>query len=133
LTDIAGDSLQVVGKGGIRRFVYLRKELLDMIYLYLGKRKRDSNYLFHSWFKDGTHIQTHRIRSVISKIGKLAGVHTYPHKFRHTFAVDLLHVPWSNIYSVSRLLWHKHINTTQIYLGADNTELKKVQFWLKFN
>ena len=128
--DIVGENLQVVGKWWSRRFVYLRKELLDMIYLYLGKRKKDSDYLF-AWYKQD-HITTDQIKHIIEKIGKLAGVHAYPHKFRHTFATDLLHVPESNIYTVAKLLGHKRISTTQIYLGTNNIELKKIQFWLKF-
>ena len=75
----------------MRRFVYLRNEILDLVYLYLGKRKRDSKYLFNGYKSD--HISTDQIRHTIEKVGKLAGIHAYPHKFRHTFATDLLHVP----------------------------------------
>ena len=130
LYDISWESLQIVGKWGLRRFVYLRRELLDLVYLYLGKRSKESDYLFGGY--KGTHLTTDHIRHTIHKIGELAWVHAHPHKFRHTFATDLLHVPWSNIYTVAKLLGHKHISTTQIYLGADNSELKKIQFWLKF-
>ena len=132
LSDIVGESLQVIGKGGKRRFVFLRKEILDMIYLYLGKRKRKSDYLFHSWLLNGGHITTDQIRHTFNKMSKKAWIHIHAHKFRHTFATDLLHVPWSNIYAVARLLGHQRITTTQIYLGTNNAELKKIQFWLKF-
>ena len=130
LYDLAWDSLQIVWKGWLRRFVYLRKELLELFYLYLAKRSKESAYLFggYKW----SHLTTDRIRHIIEKIGELAWVKAHPHKFRHTFATDLLHVPWSNIYTVAKLLGHKRISTTQIYLGTDNTELKKIQFWLKF-
>lgn len=130
LYDIAGDSLQIIGKWWARRFVYLRKEILDLIYLYLAKRKKESDYLF--WGYTQQHITRDQVQHIIHRIWKVAWIHAYPHRFRHTFAVDLLHVPWSNIYTVARLLGHKHISTTQIYLGADNSELKKIQFWLKF-
>lgn len=125
-----GESLQVIGKGWVRRFVFLRKELLDMIYLYLGKRKRKSDFLF-----DGTkwHLTTDRIRRIYSNLSREVGIHIHAHKFRHTFCTDLLHVPWANIYAVSKLMGHKKITTTQIYLGTDNMELKKLQFWLRFN
>lgn len=130
LYDIAGDSLQVIGKWWARRFVYLRKEIMELIYLYLAKRKNESDYLF--WGYTQKHITRDQVQHTIHRIGKEAWVHAYPHKFRHTFATDLLHVPWSNIYTVAKLMGHKHISTTQIYLGADNSELKKIQFWLKF-
>ena len=124
------ESLQVIGKGWVRRFVYLRRELLDMIYLYLGKRKTKSDFLF-PWNRGG-HVSTDHIRKTFNRLSKATGIHIHAHKFRHTFATDLLHVPWANIYSVSKLLGHKRITTTQIYLGADSTELKKLQFWLNF-
>jgi integrase len=40
--------LQIIGKGGKRRFVYLRRELLEMIDEYLSQRKKKSEYLFPS-------------------------------------------------------------------------------------
>lgn len=124
------ESLQVIGKGGVRRFVYLRHELLDMIYLYLGRRRKQSDFLF-PWKWNG-HVTTDHIRKTFNRLSKATGIHIHAHKFRHTFATDLLHVPWANIYSVSKLLGHKRITTTQIYLGVDSWELKKIQFWLKF-
>lgn len=125
-----GENLQIIGKGGVRRFVYLRPEILDMIYLYLGKRRKISDYLFdgNKW----NHVTTDCIRKVYYNLSKKIGIHIHPHKFRHTFATDILHVPWSNIYAVSKLLGHKNISTTQVYLGTDSRELKKIQFWLNF-
>ena len=124
------ENMQVIGKWGKRRFVYLRPEILDMVYLYLAKRKKNSDYLF-PWYR-GWHITTDQIANIFSMMSKVAGVHIHSHKFRHTFATELLHIPWSNIYNVARLLGHKNISTTQIYLGTNNQELKKLQFWLKF-
>lgn len=123
------ESLQVIGKWGKRRFVFLRKEILDLIYLYLGRRKRKSDFLF-DWTKG--HLTTDRIRRIFNTQSKKLWFRIHTHKFRHTFATDLLHVPWANIFAVSKLLGHKKITTTQIYLGTDNSELKKIQFWLSF-
>ena len=124
------ESLQVIGKWWKRRFVYLRPEILDLIYLYLWKRKKQSDYLF-PWNKGG-HIGRIHIVHIFNKMSKECWVHIHAHKFRHTFCTDLLHVPWANIYSVSKLMGHSRITTTQIYLWADNTELKQLQFWLKY-
>ena len=124
------ESLQVIWKWGRRRTVYLKKELLDLIGEYLAQRKRDSEYLFDStkeW-----HLREWSIRKLYMKLTNMLKFHVHAHKFRHTFATDLLHLPWSNVYNVSKLLWHKNINTTQIYLWADDLELKKLQFWLNF-
>ena len=123
------ESLQVIWKWGRRRFVFLRPEILDLIYLYLGKRKRNSDFLF-DWIRG--HLSTDRIRRIFNTQSKKLGFRIHTHKFRHTFATDLLHVPWANIFAVSKLMGHKKITTTQIYLWADNSELKKIQFWLSF-
>lgn len=130
LIDISWESLQIIGKWGVRRFVYLRPEVRELMYQYLGKRKKKSDYLF-DWSK-GSHLTTDRIRRIYSNLSKEIWIHVHAHKFRHTFATDLLHIPWANIYAVMKLLWHKRITTTQIYLGCDNQELKKLQFWLEY-
>ena len=126
------ESLQVVGKWWKRRVVFLRKELLDMIYEYLSKREKNSDYLFASHNLDGGHIREWSIRNIYIKLTKKLWFHIHAHKFRHTFCTDLLHIPWSNIYDVSKLMGHSRITTTQIYLGTNQESLKKLQFWLAF-
>lgn len=126
------ENLQVIGKWGKRRFVYLRPEILDMIKSYLKKRKNNSEFLFNGR-RDTNHLKTWSIRNIFIKMTRMSGIHIHAHKFRHTFCTDLLHVPWANIYAVSKLMWHSKITTTQIYLGVDNQELKSLQFWLKFS
>lgn len=64
-------------------------------------------------------------------MSKALWIHIYAHKFRHTFATGLLKLKWSNIYNIARLLGHKNISTTQIYIWYNNTELKNLQFSLK--
>ena len=122
------ENLQVIGKWGKRRTVFLKKELLDMINEYLSKRKRKSEYLFDStkeW-----HMREWSIRNMYLNLTKKVGFRVHAHKFRHTFATDLLNLPWSNIFNVAKLLWHSRITTTQIYLGVNDTELKDLQFRL---
>ena len=125
------ENLQVVGKWWKRRTVYLRKELLDMIGEYLSKRKRKSEYLFDST-KEWKHLREWSIRKLYMKLTEILWFHVHAHRFRHTFCTDLLHIPWANIYNVSKLMGHKRITTTQIYLWCEDVELKKLQFWLKF-
>ena len=123
------ECLQVIGKWWKRRVVFLRKELLDMIGEYLKKRKENSEYLFEGTY---WHIKEWSIRNIYIKMARRLGFRIHAHKFRHTFATDLIHTPWANIYNVARLLWHKRITTTQIYLWSEDAELKKLQFRLKF-
>ena len=126
------ESLQVVGKGWKLRTVFLRPELLEMIGEYLDKRDNDSEYLFPSHNLDGGHIREWSIRNIYIKLTKKLWFHIHAHKFRHTFATDLLHIPWSNIYDVAKLMGHSKITTTQIYLGTNQESLKRLQFWLSF-
>jgi site-specific recombinase XerD len=124
------ENLQVVGKWGKLRTVYLRKELLEMIEEYLDKRKRKSDYLFDStkeW-----HMREWSIRTIYNRISKKVWFHVHCHKFRHTFATDLLHIPWANVYNVAKLMGHSRITTTQIYLWVDDKELKNLQFSLNY-
>ena len=125
------ENLQVLGKWWKLRSVFIRPELMEMIDEYLSARKRESDYLFDST-KKGKHLYEWSIRKIYMEITKKVWFHVHAHKFRHTFATDLLHIPWSNIYNVAKLMGHKRITTTQIYLWCDNTELKKLQFWLNF-
>ena len=126
------ESLQIVGKWWKRRTVYLRPELLEMIWEYLSKREKESDYLFPSHNLDGGHIREWSIRNIYNKLTKELWFHIFPHKFRHTFCTDLLHIPWSSIYDVAKLMGHSSIKTTEIYLGTNSDILKKLQFWLVF-
>ena len=126
------ESLQVVGKWWKKRTVYLRPELLDMIWDYLSKREKESDYLFPSHNIDGGHIREWSIRNIYNKLTKELWFRIFPHKFRHTFCTDLLHIPWSSIYDVAKLMGHSSIKTTEIYLWTNSDILKKLQFWLAF-
>lgn len=130
------ESIQIIGKWWKHRWTFLRPEILDIAKEYLNKRKTYSEYLFctvwnnkHSkrWEK----LDTSSARVMFMRMSKALWIHIYAHKFRHTFATGLLKLKWSNIYNIARLLWHKNISTTQIYLWYNDTELKNLQFSLK--
>ena len=127
-----GENLKVRGKWGKIRYVFLREELLDLIRHYLSIREKKSDYLFPTHNKWEGHIYECSIRGIFVKMSKELWFRIHPHGFRHTFANDLLRLPWSNIYNLAKLLWHSNISTTQVYLGCDNSELKRLQFWLKY-
>lgn len=130
------ESIQIIGKWWKHRWTFFRPEILSLAKEYLNKRDTYSEYLFctvwnnkHSkrWEK----LDTSSARLMFMRMSKKLWIHIYAHKFRHTYATWLLRLKWSNIYNISKLLWHKNISTTQIYLWYNNQELKKLQFSLK--
>lgn len=124
------ENLRVLGKWWKLRTVYLRPELLEMIEEYLSARKRESEWLFPATTQG--HIREWSIRTIFNKMSRTLGFRIHAHKFRHTFATDLLHIPWSSIYDVAKLMGHSNTRTTEIYLGTTSDSLKKLQFWLSY-
>ena len=135
--DDVREELQIIWKNQTLRLVYLFQEHLSLIRLYLFMREWqhiDSEYLFCSHSNNSKWKQMSR--NAVEAIIKDAGIKAWltnpvwPHKLRHTFATSLLR-RWWNIYYIKELLGHQHITTTQTYLSATNTDLKKTQSLLQ--
>jgi site-specific recombinase XerD len=52
------------------------------------------------------------IGSIVRRLGRIAGIHAHPHRFRDTFAVELLS-RGVDIRTVQKLLGHKSVTTTE--------------------
>lgn len=127
------EELQILGKWWELRVVYIFNEHIRILNLYLFLRKRkhiDSDYLFisHSNNSKWRRLSRSSIANIISDIAKKAGIekNVHPHLLRHTFATNILR-KWWNVYYIQRLLGHKNITTTQLYLDATNVDLVKTQ------
>lgn len=135
--DDVKEELQIIGKNNTLRLVYLFQEHLSLLRLYLFMREWqhiDSEYLFCSHARNSKWKQLSRV--TVENIVRDAGIKAWitnpvwPHKLRHTFATSLLR-RWWNIYYIKELLGHQHITTTQTYLSATNTDLRKTQSLLQ--
>lgn len=128
------EEMQIIWKGWKRRVVYLFKDDLALVDLYLFLRKDKSPYLLvsHSSNCDWKKLSTVAIEEVIRKWAVNAGIEkkVFPHKLRHTFATNLLR-SWAKLPYIQELLWHSSITTTQHYLSVLNNELKDTQLLLK--
>lgn len=64
------------------------------------------------------------IAPMVRRYAKRAGIEdkVWPHKLRHTFAVNALKSGW-NIKEVQEILGHEHLSTTEKYLHVTDDEL----------
>lgn len=128
------EEMQIIWKGWKRRVVYLFKEDLALIDLYLFLRKDKSPYLLvsHSSNCNWKKLSTVSIQEIIREWAIKAWIENkvFPHKLRHTFATNLLR-RWAKLPHIQQLLWHSSISTTQHYLSVLNTEIKEAQLLLK--
>ncbi|MBE8365070.1 tyrosine recombinase XerC [Leptospira borgpetersenii] len=120
--------LKVLGKGQKERFVYFGKEAVDSLRRYLEYRNvsfPDVKEIFLN--QKGKKLTTRGVRYILNERKKKMGWEKKitPHKFRHTFATDLLDAG-ADIRAVQELLGHSSLSTTQIYLSVSKEKIKEV-------
>lgn len=122
------EELQVIWKGSKRRVVYLFKQDLDIIELYLFLRKDDCPYLIvnHSKNYKTERLSNVSIENIIKEGWKQIWIKVFPHKLRHTFATNLLR-NWAKLPYIQKLLGHSSISTTQTYLSVLNNDIREAQ------
>ena len=150
--DLEKGTVLVHGKGDKDRMTYLTAKAKLAVANYLDDREDDNPYLFPKcayagnvkrmssgiprrvqglWYMKPKFVSAdeHRdkssIESDIRRIGKRAGVeNAHPHRFRRTGATQALRNGMPLI-TVSKLLGHENIGTTQIYLDISDKELEQ--------
>ncbi len=130
ITDIQGDKLTVIGKGGKERTIYLNEACLDAVEQYMKIRKemkptpRDRNALFLS--EREVRISRRMVQYTVEKYVKKIGLdpHKYTtHKLRHT-AATLMHESGVDIRVLQEILGHKQLSTTEIYTHVSNDRMR---------
>lgn len=114
------------GKGNKDRNIPLLNRLEVILKEYLKDREginNDSIYFFVSIKKKST-MSYLVVKRLFKLISDNTGIHVYPHKMRHSFAVQMLE-GGCDIYTLSRILGHSDIKTTTIYLTATTAQQKK--------
>lgn len=148
IDEINGNKIIVHGKGDKDREVYLNAKTQLALTAYLAEREDDSPYIFPKsvgglhiykgiakkdmklWYQHKENIQEgvrgpSSIEAMIRKIAKRAGVqNAHPHRFRRTGATMALRSGMP-LLTVSKLLGHESIATTQIYLDISDKELEQ--------
>jgi integrase/recombinase XerD len=119
--DVCLDNLimKVVGKGGKHRLVPFSPELRKHLFRNALKASvSGSGILFGT--KHQTKVSVRNVERDFQILGKkcgITGVRFSPHTLRHTFAVTSLR-NGMDLYSLSRILGHSSITTTQVYLRS---------------
>jgi len=111
--DEAAGALYVVGKGGHTRWVPLHRDLVDE----LGPAGRSTEPVIGvTWDARQVSWRTRRyLRSV--------GITATSHQLRHSFATRGYAVT-RDIMAVSKLLGHRDVKTTQVYVRVDDERLR---------
>jgi integrase/recombinase XerD len=117
-TDLDFENLviHVKGKGNKQRLVPMSIELRKVLFRYCGKHAHARIFAT----RNGTRVTTRNFQRDMSVMGRrlrITGVRFSPHTLRHTMAVSYLR-HGGDIYSLSRILGHSSVKTTEVYLRS---------------
>ncbi|WP_245711545.1 tyrosine-type recombinase/integrase [Gracilibacillus ureilyticus] len=135
IEDIKDTTILIHGKGNKDRVVFASYQLKRIMMKYERLRKQylevkgydDPHYFLNYKGDPITHATVH---NVVKEAATRAGVKdAHPHKFRHFYAVEVISNEKANIdlFSVSKLLGHSQVSTTQIYLQSLTNEQLKIK------
>jgi len=114
------------GKGSKDRAVYLSPHAERALCAYLNERpKATSEFVFLSY--QGHGLSTTAIHYRLVEYRAEAGVTLTAHRLRHTFANDLVSVDVP-VTSIQKLLGHAWLETTQIYVAANDHQVQADYF-----
>jgi site-specific recombinase XerD len=127
-SDIRGDTLRVLGKGGKERTIYLNAACLDALEDYLkvrpDKQNSDPDALFVS--RNHRRISTKMVQLLVKKFIAASGLDPQRysvHKLRHTAATLMYKYGKVDIRALQEILGHSSIATTEIYTHVDADSL----------
>ncbi len=130
MDDVEGvpSHVRVTGKGNRERIVFLGESARSVLSAYLALRGRfspvdDALFLNHRGRALDARGARHRLRRLQLEQGVSRRVH--PHKFRHTFATDLLN-SGADIRAVQEMLGHSSLSTTQLYTAVSKDRLREI-------
>ena len=113
--------LRVCGKGQKERVVLLTADTYAVLQAWLGQRpdsEHETIFLNHR----GRPLTTNGVEWLLRRYGQQVGLKVTPHQLRHTFARQLTEggMPLT---SLSKLMGHAQVSTTQIYTAGADPEL----------
>lgn len=118
--DFEDRSARVVGKGKKIRTVHFTENCALLLERCLESREDDNPALFVNKYE--TRFTTDGMRKTIRKMGKKVDIPLHPHRFRHTFATELL-AKGADISFIASELGHSDLESTQVYAQLPEREL----------
>jgi integrase/recombinase XerD len=106
------------------RTVFIGKLSRSSLWRYLtGRNTEPADFVFTS--KNNRQMDRNTIRKVLVYLGKKANIqNVYPHRFRHTFAIQYLR-NGGDIYTLQRILGHSSLEMVKRYLAIAKADCEK--------
>lgn len=148
-SDVKNDYFPVIGKGGYKRLCFVDERSRSLLKDYLQQRTEGYDVYWQCRGQVTKRLRYHvtgdnnkalfinpqtneRITpSTVQEVFRLARIKAgfdwpvHPHSMRHSFATNLM-VNGAPIYSVSKLLGHKRLDTTAQYLHLYDSHLEEI-------
>jgi site-specific recombinase XerD len=119
------NQVKVFGKGAKERILPLSDATIRAINEYTQHErlpvKDQQEYVFVT--RNGKRLFAHDLYHRILKIGQRAGVHTNPHRFRHTFAINFFR-NGGDIYALQAMLGHTSLEMVKRYLAIARADVE---------
>lgn len=115
------------GKGNKDRIVYLSRDALEVLSIYLKKRPTSRTrrvFLVEKGTYKEKPISVRGIQKRMEYYAKLAGLKASCHQLRHTMATELLNAD-ADLVIIQDLLGHSQIRTTQRYCKVSNLKVQR--------
>ena len=123
--DLEGCTAKVCGKGAKERQVCFTEKTVQLIQEYFKERPQVSAREVFLNLQTGKPLTTNGLGQIISKYGKRAGLHCYPHLLRHTFATRyLVNGDEKNLLSLQKLLGHETLDMVRRYVELLPVDVK---------
>ena len=136
--DGAPHSVMVIGKGDKQRTVVLSDNARTALHQWMRQRRqlllelppgaaREAVWMIPAGRRKGKRLSPAGVRSLLKRFGNLAGIQqdVYPHLCRHTFATEAIRAG-AKLHALQHTLGHERLDTTGMYLHADESELEAV-------
>ena len=123
--DFGNSIIQVTGKGGHQRVVPLNTEVIAALQNYRKARGELSPEQGFFQSRNGNPMTRNGIYERVRVHGRKAGIEKVlsPHRLRHTFATHLVK-EGVDLLTISKLLGHRQLSSTQVYLHLTVEDLR---------